>query len=364
MKMTTEDRGQWRLEQWGVALLLSVALCLACSSESKPPAGTEGNGCRAGGGCDDGLICEADLCQPKAPVEDPLEGCTPACDGALCGPDGCGGSCGDCGGLENCVAGECVCAPQCNGLQCGDDGCGGSCGTCTGDLECMAGVCICHPECDGMECGDNGCGGTCGECEWPAECFDGTCLCEPDCDWSECGDDGCGGSCGTCDEGFECIDWECFKPCEPDCLKLDCGDDGCGGSCGTCGEDAPYCVAGECAKECDADCTGLLCGDDGCGGSCGLCDGGKLCDAGVCVDGGPCGECPQGTECGFFEDPADWCGGEGCAPDLKYEGECGGDDGKTLIWCEEDTTIAIDCDFFDSESGCDWSDEVGYYDCL
>jgi len=238
-------------------LLLGFALTLGCSSESEVPEGGEEEACRAGGGCDEGLVCEADLCQPEKPVDDPLEGCTPSCGKAVCGPDGCGGNCGACGGLESCVAGECLCAPQCTGLQCGDDGCGGICGSCADDLECMAGVCVCHPQCDGLECGDNGCGGSCGECEWPA----------------------------ACEEGW------CYAP-----------------------------------------------------------------------DG--CGECPEGTVCGYFEDPADWCGGDGCEPGLEYDGECGGEDGNTLIWCEEGTTIAIDCDFFDSESICDWADEVEYYDCL
>lgn len=58
-----------------------------------------------------------------------------------------------------------ICIPNCGSALCGDDGCGGSCGTCTGANDvCVAGSCECTPDCDGKTCGDNGCGGNCGEC--------------------------------------------------------------------------------------------------------------------------------------------------------------------------------------------------------
>jgi hypothetical protein len=37
-------------------------------------------------------------------------GCTPRCDGKLCGDDGCGGVCGACGLNQRCQDGECVSA--------------------------------------------------------------------------------------------------------------------------------------------------------------------------------------------------------------------------------------------------------------
>jgi len=55
-------------------------------------------------------------CPPPAP-------CEPTCDGAACGPDGCGGSCGACPDHHACTEGACVaidpCAPEAS-LTCGD----------------------------------------------------------------------------------------------------------------------------------------------------------------------------------------------------------------------------------------------------
>lgn len=39
-----------------------------------------------------------------------------------------------------------VCVPDCVGKECGDNGCGGSCGTCTGVKQCIAGQCSCEVE--------------------------------------------------------------------------------------------------------------------------------------------------------------------------------------------------------------------------
>ena len=45
--------------------------------------------------------------------------CTPVCDGVSCGSDGCGGSCGECGGEETCIDGACL--PTCDSP--GETGC-------------------------------------------------------------------------------------------------------------------------------------------------------------------------------------------------------------------------------------------------
>ncbi len=175
--------------------------------------------------------------------------CTPACDDKTCGPDGCGGSCGDCAAPAVCLAGQC-CTPDCTDRVCGPDGCGGACGDCAAPTVCLAGQC-CTPQCAGKNCGPDGCGGHCGTCaEW-SPCLDGVC-CTPDCLGKDCGPDGCMGSCGTCTEPAVCIDSLC---CAPACAGLECGSDGCGGNCGHC--TAPrYCQAGRCALP-DADEDGV-----------------------------------------------------------------------------------------------------------
>lgn len=71
-----------------------------------------------------------------------IEQCPKACAGKECGPDGCGGTCGDCaqgwvcngGGL--CELAPLDCVPNCGGRECGPNGCGGSCGVCGSEQVC------------------------------------------------------------------------------------------------------------------------------------------------------------------------------------------------------------------------------------
>ena len=70
--------------------------------------------------------------QTPGPNTGPNGECLPNCNGLQCGPDGCGGSCGFCGGNDSCHAGTCVtvegCTPDCAGQMVGvEDGCGGVC---------------------------------------------------------------------------------------------------------------------------------------------------------------------------------------------------------------------------------------------
>jgi len=82
------------------------------------------------------------------------------CDGTECGPDGCGGSCGECNESEYCEDGQCVaCCP--NGACDNDETC------CSCPADC--GSCCGNGECDCVE--------TCDTC--PADC--GIC-CDPVCD--------------------------------------------------------------------------------------------------------------------------------------------------------------------------------------
>jgi hypothetical protein len=102
------------------------------------------------------------------------------------------------------------CQQQCEGRDCGPDGCGGNCGQCGGMQACWDGVC-CSPDCDDFDCGPDGCGGSCGHCDDSAVCLDGLC-CEADCDGKGCGPDGCGGNCGSCGPSEFCNEGQCSAP--------------------------------------------------------------------------------------------------------------------------------------------------------
>ena len=143
-----------------LALVALAALYLAaCTGSTSPDATTAGAG--------------------------PEPGCTPACEGLECGPDGCGGSCGVCVEPLACdSAGRCAEPP---GTPGGSEGCTETCAEA------------------GFECGEI-CGVPCGTC--PGEgssCVDGLCACSPTCNASLCGrPDGCGGSCGPCPSAQSC----------------------------------------------------------------------------------------------------------------------------------------------------------------
>jgi MYXO-CTERM domain-containing protein len=89
-------------------------------------------------------IGPADAC-PDFSDERPKDcDCISNCDGAQCGDDGCGGSCGECIAPDVCSDGQCVfqgCDPACPVGACGSDGCGGQCG-CPAPQTCEAGLCV------------------------------------------------------------------------------------------------------------------------------------------------------------------------------------------------------------------------------
>lgn len=215
-------------------------------------------------------------------------GCVKQCGGKQCGPDGCGGICGQCGANQVCNAsGQCAatCATQCAGKSCGPDGCGGVCGQCLSTETCSAaGQCVgsCTPQCGSKVCGPDGCGGVCGQCTSSQTCTAaGQCVgnCTPQCAGKDCGDDGCGGTCGTCLGTASCQSGTCVAECVPSCAGKQCGDDGCGGSCGTCGSGETCGTGGQCGSSCS--CAGRQCGDDGCGRVCGYCIAGTTCNTGT-----------------------------------------------------------------------------------
>jgi hypothetical protein len=75
------------------------------------------------------------------------------------------------------------CKRDCKGKECGPDGCGGSCGQCPSGSYCSA---------RGRQCVSY-----CGACPAGSVCHDGKC-CAPNCVGKVCGDDGCGRTCGSC----------------------------------------------------------------------------------------------------------------------------------------------------------------------
>jgi hypothetical protein len=81
-------------------------------------------------------------------------GCAPNCADRSCGNDGCGGSCGECGGDQNCRGGSC-CAPEPLNVTCA-----GRCGTWTN----TCGQLVECPACAaGQQCLSNGsCAQICG----------------------------------------------------------------------------------------------------------------------------------------------------------------------------------------------------------
>ncbi|MCB9736878.1 MAG: hypothetical protein H6745_30220 [Deltaproteobacteria bacterium] len=277
--------------------------------------------------------------------------CVAACDGRVCGPDGCGGTCGACGPSPvdptfplACVDGACVegCAPTpraCETAVCGDDGCGGSCGTCPGNTACLGGQCVPAPgfSCEGFckTSAPAGCG--CDEaCVGHGDCcpdFVALCGCEPSCSGRVCGDDGCGGSCGTCANAatpYCDADGACQATCTPICKPgNECGDDGCGGVCGTCGAGESCSDEGRCVP------PTWLCADFYFGEG-GVCD----CGCGAvdpdCATIGLTSGCPLGAQCddatGFCDlsfctassdcTPPTWCVGHFVAGEARLRGVC------------------------------------------
>ncbi len=200
-----------RIAAWLPPLLL-VAAAAGCVVEGRSSS-TRLGGSGSGSGDAGATVDAGQIDAGSGPVDTGV--CTPDCTDAVCGDDGCGGSCGDCGQDEFCSRGQCMtgsCTPDCTDRVCGDDGCGGSCGSCGADQTCTrAGVCemnACVPNCTNRACGDDGCGGSCGgcgmdqTCDQAGQCTGGSCT--PMCSGRMCGDDGCGGTCGACMGGTIC----------------------------------------------------------------------------------------------------------------------------------------------------------------
>ena len=250
-----------------------------------------------------------------------LQGCTPACTGKTCGPDGCGGSCGSCPAGQACGAGG----------QCGSGGaCGGvtAAGICEGDT-----LTFCsNGQVKTVGCGQVGksCGlvpGTGAQgCVEPVGCTP-NCLSEAGTP-RVCGDDGCGTVCGVCGAGQSCQDGVCGA-----------GADACGGItvAGTCeGTVLKFCAGGTLSIQ---DCAQVskACGWDAAGnGGAGWFD---------CMEGGG----SRGTACG----------------QVTARGVCVG---NTLTYCGAQGTLqSLDCPTF-GDLACLYNPSdrggAGGYDCL
>ena len=270
--------------------------------------------------------------------------CVPDCGTKECGDNGCGGTCGGCGGgLECNEDGLCIlpgcksdddCPDEqfCNDDSCQDDECTPGEVYCENDavficLENGSGFELaeqCGPVqyCEDGACHDMACVPGEPECEGDVlfacdaagkemteiqdcaagglYCFEGACmdtLCIPGVKFcasasstSVCTVDGMGYEEIPCPEQHycklgECLLWNC-EPAEPMCdgqVATVCDPSGEGPEPG--GEDCfaggLLCSSGVCV-DCYPECFGKECGDDGCGGDCGACDDGNPCTSGEC----------------------------------------------------------------------------------
>lgn len=306
--------------------------------------------------------------------------CKTACEGRECGPDGCGGSCGECAGANT----ECPESGQC-ACQYLED-CGGAC--CDDGQVCDEDSC-CSPSCQGKGCGGDGCGGWCGICDvesgqycnkndWTCSCPEDAQMCPPDglesicclvdsercvgiecCPWqANCvgktkgESDGCGGACGNCNLNGKCepqLGEECHN-CPEDCQ--DC-----------CGNDVCEWEFGESFEDCPQDCEpGCICGDDVCNGGtacgetsetccadCNACGNG-LCECGESFKTCPfdcCGTCPDNKCANYLMDGVYYCTedvtncAEDCAAEACGNGECA--KGQNPYNCPQDCGLVDQC---------------------
>ena len=286
--------------------------------------------------------------------------CTPECVGSQCGPDGCGGSCGDCPGGYVCDNfGTCLCQPQCQGKVCGNDGCGGSCGTCpAGDVCNYLGQCVCMPKCQNKECGNDGCGGSCGQCPAGEVCQQGVCQVPP-----HCGNDFCqpnlGEDCQTCPEDCQCYSGDCCQSNPtPGCDDPDITACVCEMDSFCCNNQWDGLCVSEAQEQCGADCPcypncqGKQCGNDGCGGSCGQCPPGSQCNwNGQCTGSNSCGN----GYCQMWQ-------GENCETCPEDCGPCGCGDGACDMAAENCETCPEDCGPCPCEPQC-WSADGEKLEC-
>ncbi|MEC9073032.1 MAG: hypothetical protein VX938_11650, partial [Myxococcota bacterium] len=216
---------------------------------------------------------------------------------------------------------SCVCVPACDGKVCGEDGCGGECGSCAAGTACQEGACetqICTPgapfcagevlsTCDALglaatsddttDCAaEHGGQGACEVTDADADAVpeSASCVCVPACDGKACGDDGCGGECGACGDGTVCLEGQCLDEiCEPF---------------------NSTCISTSVAAVCNSTGTGHVAGSES------ACSGNQVCDGESCNDV----VCDAGAAYCEDESTASVCNGTGTGPATEQGSqECG-----------------------------------------
>lgn len=286
--------------------------------------------------CDDGVACTTDSCDEVKKLCSHALGascaacfaknCNPSCKGgAVCGDDGCGGSCGACPAGNACLAGQCVVAS--------------TPGTCASPLPLVAAADPSVALAPGFYSitGDNTDGfdeviPACDPVAAPEKVYQLVVNQPMGIDAQSYGIDtvlsihsgSCGGSLVKCSDdaappgnygshvyallqpgtyllvvnGFDThatgpftLDVRLVANCVPQCDGKFCGDDGCGGQCAVCPAGQICNTASRCVSQpCVPQCQGRQCGTDGCGGTCGTCQTGKACDE-------PSGACKNAPTC-------------------------------------------------------------------
>ena len=238
-----------------------------------------------------------------------------------------------------------TCVPACEGRVCGDDGCSGSCGDCASDRvcsddgQCATVPCINSKDClDTLVCDEEE--GVCTECVGDEDCPDGG-VCN---DAHHCMED------HHCQSDLDCNDFD--QLCDKEIgLCVDCLD----------AEDCPeeeFCDAGICLPDvCAAGGTGCdgqdatLCEQDGSGWTVTeTCGQGWYCDAGACL-GYACEAGASWCEESMFKACSDdgkelleetdcaatglYCTPEGCLETICPPGQVYCQDDETLATCSE-----------------------------
>jgi formylglycine-generating enzyme required for sulfatase activity len=345
----------------GGRIIRALELCVACIVLVVSACESSGDKPENDSSTDIGISQEVvDTSDGETP-DGGVDVCQPECSDKVCGEDGCGGSCGDCGEGEKCVGGQCEVLPECEEGESCDDG-----DPCTDDDLCMELTCRGTPKVcdDDIECTDDSCAD--GECVFKVaadkclinavcyekgdihdkkpcrECIPSVSDCEfTNDDNNECDDD------DACIVGDYCLDGECEAG--DDDLDCDdnnfCTDDMCESKIG--------CVNKDNVLSCDDldACTkDDVCGNGICGGAEVNCDDGNVCTADSCVSETGClnenttDACDDADAC----TDNDACAAGDCVGELKT---C--DDGNI---CTTDSCLPLEpggCVYLDNDVACE-----------